>query len=106
MPPDFAPVLRCIPTLDDYGRKNHAPPSFGDPVSELVIVRQKIDERVETADGFKLLAGGRHDRSEREVERLDAPGLQHLAPEIGVNRDGFPLHRQCCGIGQLIKTVH
>ena len=33
-------------------------------------------------------------------------GLQHLAPEIGVDRDGLPIHGRGTGIGQAVKTIH
>ena len=45
-----------------------------------------------------------HDPAEREIEGLEAPGLEDLAPEIGVYRDRLAVHGQRAGIGEAIET--
>ena len=54
---------------------------LGNAVAELVIVGQTIGQRAEPADFFEQFASGEHDRAESEIERLQAGGLQNLAPE-------------------------
>jgi hypothetical protein len=75
-------------------------------MAELVIVSQAIGQGFEAANMPELLASGGHDSSQRKIERLQSLGLQNLAPEIRIDGDGFPLHRECRGIGKTIETIH
>jgi hypothetical protein len=68
-------------------------------VAQLVIIGQAVHQGSEAADLRELLAAGSHDRAEGEVEGLEAARLQDLTPEVGIDRVGFPLHRQGGGIG-------
>ena len=78
----------------------------GDAMAELVIIRQTVRQRGETADFSKRLSPDENRRAQRKIERLQALRLQHLAPEIGVDRDGFPAHRGRRRIGEPVKTIH
>ena len=77
-----------------------------DAVAQLVIIGQAVHQGSEAADLLELLAAGGHDRTEGEVEGLKAPRLQDLTPEVGIDRDGFPLHRQGRGVGQAIEAAY
>ena len=76
-----------------------------DAIAELVIVRQAIRQGFESADFFQVFATRHHYRAQREVERLEALRLQHLAPEIRVDRNRLPLHSERGWIGQAIKAT-
>ncbi len=107
MRPDLAPVHRRRQAIHDDGTKGDALAGDShDAVAELKIIGEIICERFEAADFFKLRAAGDHDGAESEVERLEACALQDLTPEIGVDGDGLPMHRERRGIGEAIKTIH
>ena len=103
--PDVAPVHRRVPTFHDDGAKRNVMAIFGNTVAKLVIVRQTAGQRAEPADFFEQVAAREHDRAEGKVERLEAGGLQNLAPEIGVDGNGFTTHGGRHGIRQPVKTV-
>ena len=77
-----------------------------DPVAQLVIIGQAVHQGSEAADLIELPAAGGHDCTEGEVDGLKTPRLQDLTPEIGIDCDGFPLHRQGRRVGQAIEAAH
>ena len=103
--PDITPVHRRVPTFHDDGAKRDAMAALRDAMAELIIVREAIRQCGEAADFFEQFAAREHRRAEGEVERLEAGGLQNLAPEIGVDGNGFPTHGGRGGIGQPVKTI-
>src|SRR5213075_3439747 len=68
MPPDFKPVFWRFPALDDHGREDDASALPDDQVAELKIVGQKINEGLETADGFEPPARRGHHGAQREIQ--------------------------------------
>jgi hypothetical protein len=75
-------------------------------MAQFIIICQVIGQGAEAADSLQLFIGGGHDRSEREIDWLQALCLQDLAPEIRVDGEGLPAHRQVCRMRRLIKAVH
>ena len=104
--PYCPPTHRRRKALNDECRKNHTVSVPGDAVAQLVVVSQAIDERLEAADLLKLPPRCNHDRATGKIDRLKTLSLQNLAPEIRINRNRFPAHRQCGRIGQAVEAVH
>jgi hypothetical protein len=74
-------------------------------ISELEVVREIVGQRFEAADLVQVGATSDHDGAECEIKGLHGSALQYLAPEIGVDRDGFPMHRDRGGICQTIEAI-
>ena len=78
---------------------------FGEAMADLKIVGETIDQRFESANLVQRFSSQKDGGAEREVERLQGLRLQDLAPEVGVDGHGFPLHGGGGGIAQAIKTM-
>ena len=74
-------------------------------MAELVIIRQTAGQRAEPANFIDQFPAREHDRAEGKIERLEAGGLQNLAPEIGVDGNGFTTHGGRHGICQPVKAI-
>jgi hypothetical protein len=106
MLPDLRPVHRRVPTFHDDGAERDALAVLENALAKLVIVGQTIGEGFEAADFPKVFPAQQNRRAEGKVERLQGLRLQDLAPKIGVDGDGFPLHRGRGWIGKAVKAIH
>jgi len=103
--PNVAPTHRLRPALDWDRREGYLVAFSCDAISELVIVGEAVCERGEAADFGELFLSNGHDCSEGKIDRFEALGLEHLAPEIGINGDGFPLHGKGGWVREEVETV-
>ena len=78
----------------------------GDAVPQLVIIGQAVHQGSEAADLIELPAAGGHDCTEGEVDGLKTPRLQDLTPEVGIDGNRLPLHRQRGRIGEAIEAAY
>src|SRR5260370_39511958 len=66
-----------------------SPPVLRDAISEFVVVRKQIRERLEPADFREPLAGGGHGRAEHEFYSFELPRPQPTRQKIRCDADGF-----------------
>ncbi len=106
MLPDRRPAHRSGPAFNDHGRKRNAIATSRNAVAQLVVVGQAIHQRLEPANLGEPLAAHGHHRAQGKINRLEAPGLQHLAPEIRIDGDDLPPHRQRGRVCEAVEAVH
>src|SRR5688572_31542175 len=106
MLPDLAPAHRRGPTFHCDRTQFNAIVAPSEPLPELIIIGKVIHQRLEAADCGKLLPSHGHYGAERKIQFPKTCALQHLAPEICVDGNGFPTQRQRRGIGEGIEAIH
>ena len=104
--PDFAPTCRRFPAFDGDGARNDAAPECMDPVAELVVVGKVVDQTFESAGCRKVLAPHHHHGAQGEALLEEAPRLQDLTPEVGVDGHGFTPEGGRHGIGEPVEAIH
>ena len=100
------PTHRLGPALDRNCGEGDAITFSRNAISQLVIVSEAIGESSESADFCELLFAGGHDCAESEIDGFEALRLKDLAPEVGINGDGFPLHGDSGWVGEEVKAVN
>jgi hypothetical protein len=65
--PHGFPVHGRGPTFNDHWTQNDAVSTLGNPLAQLVIIRQAISQRSEAANLAKLVAPRQHHCAQREV---------------------------------------
>src|SRR3954465_3016636 len=94
MPPHVGPGLLLRPASYRNRANLDARATSGDAISELVIIRQIIQQSFESTDLLKSIPGRRHRRAEREIHPLEHVSLANLTPKIRINGDSFQGHRK------------
>ncbi len=104
--PDFAPTRRRVPAVDRNGAGDDAAPEGMDPLAELVVVGQVVDQSFESARGRQILAPNHHHGAEGEALLEEGPRLQDLTPEVRVDGHGFTPEGGGDRIGEPIEAIH
>lgn len=90
MPPGRGPPQPAPPAFHNHRTQLDRTTRPHQSLTKLVVVRQIIRERPEASAPSRHVPGHRHDRPQGKIKRPQIPGLQNLAPEIGIGHERFP----------------
>lgn len=104
--PDFTPARGRIPAFNRDGAEDDASSQGMDPVAEVVVIGEVVDQAFESAGGRQVRAAEHHHGAQGEALLDQGPRLQDLAPEVRIDRDGFTPQGGSDGVGEPIEAIH